>query len=788
MSKIFRNFLLCVLLSAIGFWGVGGMAVSFAQEPEAADKTLSPYFLVKSDDPAVEQMPLQATSAIVDIAGVIADVKVKQTYKNEGKKPLEAIYVFPGSTRAAVYAMKMTIGARTLIAKIEKRETARQQYEQAKQEGKSASLLEQQRPNVFQMNVANIMPGDLIVVELSYTELLVPTNGMYEFVYPTVVGPRYSNLPAAGAPPSEKWVANPTLHEGEKPPYTFDIAVNLSTGLPIQQAACDTHKVKIDYEGKALAHVTLDEAEKFGGNRDYILKYQLAGGHIESGLLLSEGEKEKFFLLMVQPPKQPDPKAIPPREYIFIVDVSGSMNGFPLDISKTLLKNLIGNLRPEEMFNVMLFSGGAAVLSEKGSLPATPENIQKALQVIDKQKGGGTEILPAFQRALALPRAENMACTIVIATDGYVRVEPEVFDLIRNNLGKANLFAFGIGASVNRFIIEGMAHVGQGEPFIITEPAKAAAQAEKFRQYIQTPVLTRIKLDFGKFDAYQVEPPAIPDVLAERPVICFGKWRGAAQGEITLSGLTGGQPYQQKFTVSAVQPRPENAALRYLWARQRIMLLGDYNLLQPSDERVEEITDLGLQYNLLTQYTSFVAIDSEVRNKTGESTTVNQPLPLPEGVSDLAVGANSKMQFSRGMAAPSLAPAPGRGLALEKKVRMPQMAGTTGQNALAEPAAAEKPKVAPTAAPVTKTVGAKTFTLKDSVWVDAAHTAAKTLVKIKRDSPAYKDLLAAKPELKQYFDIGDKVLVNLGQYSVEIAADGKTELTPEELKQLSEQK
>jgi Ca-activated chloride channel homolog len=616
---------------------------NLAQEPEFVDKTLSPYFLVKSDEPTVDQMPLQATSAMVNIAGVIADVKVKQVYKNEGRRPIEAIYVFPGSTRAAVYGMQMTIANRTIVAKIEKREAARQQYEQAKQEGKSASLLEQQRPNVFQMNVANIMPGDVIEVEMSYTELLVPTDGIYEFVYPTVVGPRYSNTPEATAPASEKWVENPYLHEGELPPYTFDVQVNLSTGLPIQQAVCPSHKVNIQYDGKAFASVKLDESEQQGGNRDFILHYQLAGGQIESGLLLYEGQDENFFLLMAQPPKQVQAENIPAREYIFIMDVSGSMNGYPLDISKKVLKDLIGNLQSHEKFNVLLFAGASAVLSEEGSLPATAENVQRAISVIDEQQGGGgTEILPALQRALALPRTEGMSRTVVIVTDGYVTVEPEVFDLIRNNLGEANLFAFGIGSSVNRLIIEGMARVGMGEPFILTNPEDAPMQADKFRQYIQTPVLTGIDLNSGTFATYDVEPPKIPDVLAERPVIVFGKWKGARDGTITLTGLTGNQQrYEQLFNVAEVTPRPENAALRFLWARHRIQLLGDYNNLQPSDERVEAITDLGLQYSLLTQYTSFVAIDTLVRNKDGQSETVKQPLPLPQGVSDLAVGFDS---------------------------------------------------------------------------------------------------------------------------------------------------
>ena len=157
-------------------------AIVHAQPGENPDKTLSPYFFVRSDDPEVDRLPLRSTSARVRISGVIADVVVTQVYKNEGKKPLEAIYVFPASTRAAVYGMKMTIGERTILAKIRTREKARQEYEQAKNSGKSASLLEQHRPNVFQMNVANILPSDIIKVELRYTELLIPTDAVYEFV------------------------------------------------------------------------------------------------------------------------------------------------------------------------------------------------------------------------------------------------------------------------------------------------------------------------------------------------------------------------------------------------------------------------------------------------------------------------------------------------------------------------------------------------------------------------------------------------------------------------------
>jgi len=625
------------------------------QQPESPDRTLSPYFFVRSEDPSVDRLPLKATSAEVRIAGVIADVTVTQLYRNEGKRALEAIYVFPGSTRAAVYAMTMTIGTRTINAVVRERRQARAEYEQARAQGRTASLLEQQRPNVFQMNVANIMPGDDIRVKMSYTELLVPTEAVYEFVYPTVVGPRYSNQPAAGAPDTERWVENPYHHQGEAPTCDFDIKVTLSAGMPIQKVACASHKTTVSYDGPTVAIVNLDPSEKQGGNRDFILRYTLAGSQVESGLVLYHGKDgERFFLLMVEPPKRLAVAQIPPREYVFIVDVSGSMHGYPLEVSKKLLADLIGHLRPTDTFNVLLFAGGSSVMSER-SLPATSENVARAINVIERQQGGGgTELLPALQRALALPRTEGTSRTIVIATDGYVAVEKEAFDLIRGGLGASNFFAFGIGTAVNRFLIEGIARAGMGEPFVVTKPEEAEARAERFRQYVASPVLTGIKLDFGGFDAYDVEPPAVPDVLAERPVIVFGKWRGQPTGHITVRGLTGTEPYFGTFDVRHTKTSRSNAALRYLWARHRIAVLGDYAKFQRDDERAKEITNLGLTYNLLTDYTSFVAIDTVIRNTDGKVETVTQPLPLPQGVSDLAVGGQG-MKMASAAAAPAMA-------------------------------------------------------------------------------------------------------------------------------------
>ncbi len=661
VSILFKTVLPAVLFFLqIPAWG---------QDPEISeDKTLSPYFFVKSDDSSTDQLPLKSTSADVTISGVIADVKVTQIYKNEGKNTLEAIYIFPASTRAAVYNMIMTIGERTITAKIKEREQARLDYEQAKQEGKSASLLEQQRPNVFQMNVANILPGDEIKVELFYTELLVPNEKMYEFVYPTVVGPRYSNKPEAQAKANDKWVKNPYLHEGEAPPYTFDIKVSLAAGMPIKEITCPSHPVSINYEGKSLAQISLPADMKNGGNRDFILHYRLAGDQIESGLLLYEGEKENFFLMIMQPPLRVRPKDLPPREYIFILDVSGSMNGFPLDISKKLFKDLISNLTTGDKFNVILFAGGSRVFSEH-SVAANQQNIKKAIQVIDnEQGGGGTELLPALQQALALPGEENMARTLLILTDGYVDVEKESFELIRKNLGRANFFAFGIGSSVNRFLIEGIARVGQAESFVVTQQDQAEASAEKFRKYVSSPVLSKIKIEYNGFETYDVEPLSIPDILADRPVILFGKYKGSAKGTIELKGISGGgNTYSSEVRITNTKPSTNYKALKYLWARQRLSMLADFNHIAETEELKNEITRLGLAYNLLTDYTSFIAIDEQVRNVNGKITRVEQPLPLPQGVSDYAVGDMSSGGVGA-LYAPSAVPSVGRS-ALQKSER-----------------------------------------------------------------------------------------------------------------------
>ena len=627
---------------------------AFADDAEARPAE-GPYFAV-AGDPSVDALPLKSTRVDVRMAGVIADVTVTQRYTNEGRRPIEARYVFPGSTRAAVHAMQVRLGGRVLHAQIDEKQRARLRHETAKREGKTSALLEQARPNVFQMNVANILPGDDVQVELHYTELVVPTEGRYEFVFPTVVGPRYHRSASAGG--TSSFPATAQLREGEASRSAFELHLRFASPLPVSELRSPSHGIEVSGEGTPQAEVELSDAGP-RNDRDFILDYRLAGERTATGLTLYRGEGpdgandvgENFFLAVVEPPKAIAATQINPREYVFVVDISGSMHGQPLNTAKTLLRDLIGHLRPTDSFNVLLFSGSSQMLSPT-PVPATPANIEHAIAVIDQSRGGGsTEIVPALKRIAALPKADDVARSVIVVTDGYVTVENDVFALVRRNLGNSNVFAFGIGTAVNRHLIEGIARAGQGEPFVVTKPELAAAQAERLRRMIDAPVLTHLRARFEGLDVYDLEPAsldALPDVLGGRPVVIQGKWRGPAQGQLVLEGQAADGSHVDMVPVPA--PDAQASALRHLWARSRIQQLSDQEALEGGSGQREAITALGLRYSLLTQYTSFIAVDEIVRASEA-AVPVNQPLPLPQGVSNLAVGGETPVEL--GVAVPS---------------------------------------------------------------------------------------------------------------------------------------
>lgn len=641
-----RNIWLCAISASLVFLSFLSPVHAQTEDSSLQNKPLAPYFVVQSENALLERFPLKETNVTTNIDGVIAETYVVQTYANEGKTPINASYVFPASTNVTIHGMKMIIGDNIVTAKIKEKEEAKEEFEEAKSEGKSASLLEQERPNVFHMDVANIMPGASVRIELHYTELIEPVDGTYQFVFPTVVGPRYPSTPdtdesakeGEGTADTEEWVASPYLPGGGTPVGKYDITVNLSTGVPIADLSCKSHQIKVSKDNDSTAHISLADSKDFAGNRDFILEYKLNGQDVNCGLMVSRGENENYFMLMVQPPERCEIDDIPPREYIFALDISGSMSGYPLETAKDLIKKLVTSLRETDRFNLILFSDEALLLSPE-SLDATVENVDAAIRLIDEQNGGGgTELALALKGALALPMDANTARSIVIITDGYISGEKEIFEIINENLATTSFFPFGIGTSVNRYLIEGIAKTGQGESFVVTDADEAAATAQRFRTYIESPVLTDIQVSYNGFDVYDMEPASLPTLFAQRPIVIYGKWRGELTGTIEITGKNGKQGYQQKIPVSRIAPLENNEAIRYLWARKKVEQLTDYGLNEHDPDIKEEITQIGLTYSMMTPYTSFIAVVDTIQNPVGKSTDIDQPLPLPLKVSDLAVG------------------------------------------------------------------------------------------------------------------------------------------------------
>jgi Ca-activated chloride channel family protein len=275
------------------------------------------------------------------------------------------------------------------------------------------------------------------------------------------------------------------------------------------------------------------------------------------------------------------------------------------------------------------------------SVPATKDNIDRALNLIDQEDGsGGTELSPALQSAIDIPRISNdTARSIIVITDGYIAEETSVFNIIRKNLGKTDFFSFGIGDGVNRYLIEGIAKAGQGEAFVVTDPAKVAETSKNFRDYIQSPILRDIKVKYNGFSTYDVEPQKLPTLFAKRPIVLFGKWKGEPKGTIEITGIMGNkEKYKQVIQVADVQSQEGNSALPYLWARSKVEQLMDYGIENNMKRIQKEVTQIGLDYSMLTQFTSFIAVTEKFRNTGDAAKDVDQPLPLPLHVSNLSVG------------------------------------------------------------------------------------------------------------------------------------------------------
>jgi Ca-activated chloride channel homolog len=584
--------------------------------------------------------PLKHTDVKAEISGFLSRVRVTQEFENNFSEKIEAVYVFPLPNNAAIDGLTMKIGERTIRGQIRKREEAKEIYEAAKSNGQVASLLEQERTNIFTQAVANILPGEKVTIEISYVETLKYEDGSYEFVFPMTVGPRYipgntTGQQSGGFSPDTDKVPDgsritPQVAK-ERAGHDISIEVNLDAGVQLEKVESKTHAVDAAMLSANSYGVKLRN-EKTIPNKDFILRYDVTGKKIEDAVLLHRGEKGGYFTLLLQPPDEPRVADITPKEIVFVLDTSGSMSGFPIEKAKESMKLALDGLNPQDTFNLITFAGDTSVLFEK-PVPANAANMKKAQAFLEsRQGGGGTEMMKAIRAALEPSGSQQHLRIVCFMTDGYVGNEAEILAEIRK-YNNARVFSFGIGGSVNRMLLDKMAQEGRGEVEYVGLNDDGSAAAKRFHERVRSPLLTDISLDFGELAVADVYPKRVNDLFSAKPVVVHGRFTKAGSGVIRLKGKSAGRETVREIAVNFPETESRHDVLATLWARTRIDDLTSQDYENNKPEIREQITGLGLEYRLMTQFTSFVAVEERIVTDGGQPRRIEVPVELPEGVS-----------------------------------------------------------------------------------------------------------------------------------------------------------
>jgi len=589
--------------------------------------------------------PLKHTDVKAQISGFLSRVTVTQEFENPFKEKIEAVYAFPLPQNAAVDDMTMLVGNRTVRGKILRREEAEAVYEAAKNRGQTASLLNQERPNIFTQSVANILPGEQIKITITYVETLQYEEGSYEFVFPMVVGPRYIPGNATGAQGNGFAPDTDSVPDGSKitpapaPPgmragHDISLEVTLDAGLPIDGLNSKTHDVNVLRPNDRSAHITLKDLATIP-NKDFILRYDVAGKKIEDAVLTHSSGTGGFFTLMLQPPERVTVEDVTPKELVFVLDTSGSMSGFPIEKAKETMKLALDNLYPSDTFNLITFSGDEHILFPE-PVPATKENLAKAQAFLESRQGsGGTEMMKAIKASMDPSDKQDHIRIVCFMTDGYVGNDLQIIGEVQKH-PNARVFAFGIGNSVNRFLLDSMAKYGRGEVEYLGLNDDGSAAARRMHERIRNPLLTDISVDWNGLAVSDVYPKTIPDLFSAKPVILTGRYSGNSKGTIRLKGKMSGRDFVREIPVdfSSAQSRD---VLATLWARTRVddLMSQDFNGAQQGtmkDDVKQSIIQLGLDYRLMTQFTSFVAVEEMIVTDGGTPRRIDVPVEVPEGV------------------------------------------------------------------------------------------------------------------------------------------------------------
>jgi Ca-activated chloride channel homolog len=584
-------------------------------------------------------LPLKHTDVKAGVIGYIATVQVIQQFHNPFDTKIEAKYVFPLPQNAAVNDFLMTIGKRTIRGIIRERQEAEKIYQQARQQGHVASLLTQERPNIFTQKVANIEPGKQIDVNIKYFNALAYVDGWYEFVFPMVVGPRYNppgSSDGVGAVPRGKPGSSGQATEvqylapNERSAHDIALTVDIDAGVKIEEILCKSHVIHETGRDSGKLTIELSTTDAIP-NKDFVLRYKVAGDRVKSALVTHQDERGGFFSLMLYPPDDLRRVTRSAMEMVFVLDCSGSMRGEPLTKAKRAIKRALRSLQPQDTFQVIRFSNNASQLGS-APIPATAKNIQKGISYVDSLQGsGGTQMIEGIKAALDFAHDAERLRLVSFMTDGYIGNETDILAAVQARLGDSRIFSFGIGSSVNRYLLDRMATLGRGAVAYIGPDEDPTEPVDCFYERISHPAMTDVTIDFGGLDVTELYPARINDLFVGRPVIVTGRFRGAGNTQITVTGTAQGKEQRIRIPVD-VDHTTLHPGIACVWARKKIEMLNNQVNYDTSSELPEQIKDTALAYNLMSAYTAFIALDSSRRTAGDHGVSVVVPVPVPDGV------------------------------------------------------------------------------------------------------------------------------------------------------------
>lgn len=581
----------------------------------------------------VAELPLSHTSAEITVSGIYQIGVVRQVYGNPFDETIEAVYVFPLPENGAVSRMDMFIGDRHIIGDIHQREQAQRIYEQAIQAGRTAALLEQERPNIFTQTVGNILPGDSIIIEIEYTAPVKYESGTWELSFPMVVGPRF--IPESVIDPER--IAPHVVPEGTRAGYDIELSVLLDPGMPVRWLESVNHEIHAVKQG-GLPLLSLAPGETIP-NRDFVLRYRTATDGIGSGFVAHNGELGGHFMLMLEPDAEVDRELIAPKEMFFVIDCSGSMSGQPMEVAKETVRRFVEGMNPGDSFQIMRFSETASAMS-RTPLPNTPENIRAGVAYINSLSGmGGTRMIEGVRAAIGYPEDPERIRYIIFLTDGYIGNEAEILGELQSTVrDNTRLFSVGVGSSVNRYLIEGLAEEGMGSAVYVGYNDDPVQAVTTIYEKINNPYLVGIELDWGNLTVSDVQFGGTRDLYDGEPLVITGRFSRRGSGAVRVTGTVGGRRWSREIHVTLPGPGEGSEAADRLWASRRLGMLRRQgyspSLTQAErNELTETMIGVSLDYRVLCEHTAFVAVDSESRAGSGDPVRVDVPVNMPVGVS-----------------------------------------------------------------------------------------------------------------------------------------------------------